>query len=416
MLTRFARRAALLAGLCLFNASALTATERTDSPLSLPASTNPAHDFAQWLPVLRNEALASGIRADLFDRLFAGMTPDTAVIRADSDQPEFSRPVWEYLDSATAASRVRQGRQLLASQQRLLHAIEQRYGVDRHMLVAIWGMESNFGDNIGSKDVIRSLATLAWHGRRADFARRQLLAALLIVQQGHYRGPLLPGSWAGAMGQTQFMPTTFLEYAVDFDGDGRKNLWYSSADALASTASYLQRSGWQSGQRWGQQVFLPAGFDYALADPQVRRPVNQWLALGVRPGLPLRAGELRQDASLLLPAGHRGPAFLVLDNFSTLLVYNNSTAYALGVALLAEQLAGAGPLQASWPLDEPPLSRSQRIELQERLGALGFNPGVADGIIGANTRAAVRASQQQLGWPADGQPTLRLLETLRRQH
>lgn len=415
MFERSTRRSWLTGG-CL-----LLATTVLAPALPLPAGQARAaavseQSFASWRDGFRAEALLNGIDAGLFDRLFRGMQPDQAVIDADSSQPEFTRPIWEYLDSAASPARVSYGRQMLAAQQRTLDGIEQRYGVPRQILVAIWGMESNFGRNIGSKDVIRSLATLAWHGRRADFARTQLLAALQILQQGHYRGGMMPGSWAGAMGQTQFIPTTFLDFAVDFDGDGRKDLWQSSSDALASAANYLSRSNWQSGQHWGFEVRLPAGFDYALADPAVRRSIAQWQQLGVMPQAAIGAGESTQSATLLLPAGHRGPAFLVLSNFRSLLRYNNSTAYALGVGLLADRLAGAAALQASWPRDEKPLSRSQRVELQQRLAAAGFNPGVADGIIGANTRAAVRASQQRLGWPADGEPTLRLLEALRRQH
>lgn len=391
----------------------------TAAPLSLQQSAAPAApmvqlSFSEWREAFRREALAAGIQAATFERAFAGVVPDPAVIRADQSQPEFTRPVWEYLDSAVSALRVHRGQRLLTEHAATLHAIEQRYGVDRHTLVAIWGMESNFGGNMGNMNVIRSLATLAHEGRRPQFAHDQLLAALTILEQGDVQAQNMQGSWAGAMGQTQFIPTTYQSYAVDFDGDGRRDIWASTPDALASTANYLRASGWQSGQRWGMEVRLPKDFDYALADPEQRKSLGEWLQLGVRPQHPYST--VRDDsqmASLLLPAGHRGPAFLVLDNFRSILKYNNSTAYALAIGLLGERFHGGGQVLASWPRGERPLSRSERIELQERLVQRGFDPGVPDGIIGANTRRAVRASQQQLGWPADGYPSHRLLEQLR---
>ncbi|MCQ4347547.1 lytic murein transglycosylase [Pseudomonas stutzeri] len=384
-------------------------------PVVAPAApATPYPSFAHWRDAFRGEALAAGIAPAVFERAFAGIVPDPAVIRADRSQPEFSRPVWEYLDGAVSAQRVHRGQRLLAEHAATLRAIEQRYGVERNVLVAIWGMESNFGGNMGNMNVIRSLATLAYEGRRPQFAHDQLLAALQILEQGDVQPQRMQGSWAGAMGQTQFIPTTYQRHAVDFDGDGRRDIWDSTADALASTANYLRASGWRSGQSWGMEVRLPAGFDYALADPELRKPLGEWLHLGVRPQHPYDV--VRDDAllaSLLLPAGHRGPAFLVLDNFRAILKYNNSTAYALAIGLLGERFSGGGQIVAAWPRGERPLSRSERIELQERLARNGFDPGAADGIIGANTRRAVRASQQLLGWPADGHPNHRLLERLR---
>lgn len=389
---------------------------RQAAPLPAPAlQADPpaAQSFAQWRETFRQRALAEGVNAALLARVLTGLQPDPSVIRADASQPEFSKPIWEYLDSAASVQRVKRGQQLLVSHARTLEAIERRYGVPRQVLVAVWGMESNFGGYTGNKSVIRSLATLAHEGRRPQFAHEQLLAALRILQQGDIAPERMLGSWAGAMGQTQFIPTTYLQHAVDFDGNGKRDIWHSVADALASTASYLRASGWKSGQSWGSEVQLPTGFDYALADPEQRRPLGEWLSLGLRIVGSTQALDLRQPASLLLPAGHRGPAFLVFDNFRSILRYNNSTAYALGIGLLAERFEGGGQILASWPRSEPPLSRSQRIELQQQLSARGFDPGISDGIIGANTRRAVRASQQQLGWPADGHPTLRLLEALR---
>ena len=371
--------------------------------------------FDEWRNLLRSDAIAAGIDPALFDRAFAGITPNPDVIAADSSQPEFTRPVWEYLDGALSPLRIAQGRTLRLQHRDTLKAIKKQYGVDREVLLAIWGLESNFGGNIGNHNVLRSLATLAYEGRRQVFWRSQLLAALQILQHGDVTPERLIGSWAGAMGQTQFMPTTYNEHAVDFDGDGKRDLWNSPADALASAAHYLQASGWQKGQPWGFEVQLPPGFDYTLADPEVRRGLVDWMALGLKPLNP----EIREDAddetlaTLLLPAGHRGPAFLLLSNFRSILKYNNSTSYALAIGLLSDALRGRGGVQSAWPREDRQLSRSERIELQELLARNGLEPGPADGIIGANTRKAVRAFQLKQGWPADGYPHYRLLEQLR---
>ena len=397
------------------------------APLAAPATVapltvdnldiQPTQTFAEWQAGFRVEALNAGIRAELFDRAFAGITPDMSVIKADRSQPEFSRPVWEYLDGAVSPLRVRKGQALLTQYADTLQKIEQRYGVDRQALVAVWGMESNFGDFQGNKSVIRSLATLAYEGRRPAFANSQLIAALQILQQGDIQPEKMLGSWAGAMGQTQFIPTTYNTHAVDFDGDGRRDIWNSPADALASTAHYLQSSGWQKGQPWGFEVRLADNFDYSLADGAIRKSVAEWAKLGLKlpKGSNLPAGTEHLSAALLLPAGYRGPAFLILDNFRAVLKYNNSSSYALAVNLLSERFTGAGLISGAWPKDDLPLSRSERIELQNLLSARNYDAGTADGIIGANTRKAIRSAQQSFGWPADGYPTHKLLENLRNQ-
>jgi membrane-bound lytic murein transglycosylase B len=372
----------------------------------------PLLTFEEWRMLLRSDAIAAGINADLFDRTFAGLTLDPNVVRADNSQPEFTRPVWEYIDGAVSVSRIAQGRLLKAQHRPTLKAVRKAYAVDHEVLIAIWGMESNYGSNIGSHNVIRSLATLAFDGRRQVFWRTQLLAALQILQNGDAPAQGLIGSWAGAMGQTQFMPTTFNEHAVDFDGDGRHDLWRSTPDALASAAHYLQASGWENGQPWGFEVNLPQGFDYALADPEIRRSVAQWRILGINPTRTIDVNE-HSLATLFLPAGHRGPAFLLLNNFRSILKYNNSTAYALAIGLLSDALDGNPGVQAPWPRTDRQLGRSERIELQELLTRNGFEPGPADGIIGANTRKAVRAFQQRQGLPADGYPSHELLQKLR---
>ena len=379
----------------------------TDTPL-----VQPTQSFNEWQADFRAQALKAGINPLVFDNAFAGITPDMSVIKADRSQPEFSRPVWEYLDGALSPLRVRNGQRLLEQNAELLGRIEQRYGVDRQALVSVWGMESNFGSFQGNKSVIRSLATLAYEGRRPEFAQSQLIAALKIIQEGDISPEKMLGSWAGAMGQTQFIPTTYETHAVDFDGDGRRDIWNSSADALASTAHYLQSSGWKQGQPWGFEVTLPAGFDYALADGAIKKSVAEWQKLGVK--VPASAaGSEQLSAALLLPAGYRGPAFLVLDNFRAILRYNNSSSYALAVGLLSQRFNGGGTILADWPKDDRPLSRSERVELQMLLSQRNYDAGNADGIIGANTRKAIRSAQQAMGWPADGYPSHKLLESLR---
>jgi len=394
-------------------AAPITATAAPASPIaSAVLSPTPLLSFDEWRTLLRSDAIAAGIDAGLFDRTFAGITLDPRVVTSDSSQPEFTRPVWEYIDGAVSVSRIAQGRVLKAQHRPTLKAIRSTYAVDHEVLIAIWGMESNYGSNIGSHNVIRSLATLAYDGRRQVFWRSQLLAALQILQAGDGPAQGLIGSWAGAMGQTQFMPTTFNQHAVDFDGDGRRDLWSSTPDALASAAHYLQASGWENGQPWGFEVNLPQAFDYALADPEVRRSVAQWRTLGVNPVRAVDADE-QSLATLFLPAGHRGPAFLLLNNFRSILKYNNSTAYALAIGLLSDALDGNPGVQAAWPRGDRQLGRSERIELQELLASKGYEPGPADGIIGANTRKAVRAFQQSQGQPADGYPSHDLLLQLR---
>ncbi len=388
-------------------------TTNTTNRLPLPAV---QQSFAEWRANLRMEAIQQGISPLLFEQAFAGLTPDPQVIAADQSQPEFTRPVWEYLDSAVSSWRVARGKALLAEQAKTLHAIETRYKVDTSIVVAVWGMESGFGQNIGSKNVIRSLATLAYEGRRTDFWRDQLISALQILQNGDTSINGMLGSWAGAMGQTQFMPTTYLQYAVDFDGDGRRDIWKSSADALASAANYLSLSGWQHNQPWGLEVQLPTrGFDYAIADGVQTKTLNQWLALGIslRDKVDMRSlGQ--QSATLFLPSGHQGPAYLLLDNFRSILKYNNSTSYALAIGLLSNALKGQYRAPASWPKHERMLSRNERIELQTLLSRLGFDSGNPDGIIVVNSRQAVRDFQKKYGLPADGYPNDALLNSVRR--
>lgn len=390
------------------------------APDSAPvtASGQQTRTFEQWLAIFRQKARTEGIEGWVLEQAFTGLQADMSIIRADESQPEFTRAVWQYLEGALSSWRIARGKALLAEHRRTLNAIESRYGVDRHILVAIWALESNYGQQMGDKRIVRSLATLAWHGRRGSFWEDQLMAALHILQNGDITPNSMLGSWAGAMGQTQFMPTTYLEHAVDFDGNGKRDIWGSAADALASAANYLRNSGWQNGLHWGYEVQLPTLFDHALADGTQSKTVAEWLELGVRLRDNLQPAEslLDRQASIFLPAGYRGPAYLQLDNFHSILKYNNSTAYALAVGLLADSLGGAASFSLHrWPTEDLPLSRSERLEMQELLNRLGLASGTADGIVGVNTRKAIRAFQQKHDLPADGYATGRLLEKIREE-
>lgn len=412
--------AAICISLFTYQAGASTSSPVVTPAISAITQTSPApltqQSFTQWRAALRMEALNQGITPLLFEQAFAGLSPDPQVLAADQSQPEFSRPVWEYLDSAVSSWRVARGKALLAEHAKTLQAIEERFQVDPSVLVAVWGMESSFGRQIGSKNVIRSLATLAYEGRRSDFWRGQLIAALHILQEGDIAINGMIGSWAGAMGQTQFMPSTYRQYAIDFDGDGRRDIWGSSADALASAANYLRLSGWQHQQSWGFEVQLPTrGFDYALADGEHSMSLQQWLDLGVIPRDSSDARNITQDvATLFLPSGHQGPAYLLLNNFRSILKYNNSTSYALAIGLLANALQGDYRVPSNWPKHDRMLSRQERIELQTLLNQLGFDSGKPDGIIGVNSRQAVRGFQKTQGLPADGYPNEAILNSLRR--
>ncbi|GHC80140.1 murein transglycosylase [Pseudorhodoferax aquiterrae] len=370
-----------------------------------------SQDFAQWVDRFRAEARAAGITDATLHAAFDGVQHLDQVIALDRAQPEFTRTVWDYLDTAVSPTRVARGQDKLLEVRAVADAAAARYGVPAEIVVAIWGMESNYGSNYGDTPTIDALATLGFEGRRAAWARGQLMAALRILQNGDIPRERMLGSWAGAMGQTQFLPSNFLAYAVDADGDGRRDIWGSMADVTASTAHFLAREGWQRGQPWGLEVQLPPGFDLGRADDALRQSSTQWAAEGVRamdgtalPALP--------DASLLLPAGARGPVFLVGPNFRAILRYNNATSYALGVGLLAQRLAGGPAVQAAWPRDLQPLSRNALQTLQQALQSQGFDPGGIDGVLGPATRGAIRRWQRSVGLAADGFPTQDLLERL----
>lgn len=373
--------------------------------------------FQEWLAGLRTEALGQGVRPATFDRAFARVQLRDRVLELDSSQPEFARQPWQYLDSAVSDVRVRNGREKIQQNQALLRRISQRSGVPAEILVAFWGIETDFGRETGGFPVVDALSTLAYKGRRAAYFRQELLAALKILDSGDIAPERMSGSWAGAMGMTQFMPTIFLKHAVDEDGDGRRDIWGSLPDVFASTARFVQANGWRSGERWGEEVSLPAGFPYDQAELTVTKPVSEWRRMGVRPvNGGVNGGELsgEDSAAVLVLGGHTGPAFLVRENFRAIMKYNPSTSYALAVALLADRMDGRPGVQGTWPRNEQPLGKDERMELQQRLAAMGMEPGAADGIVGANTRNAVRRFQKSIGAVPDGFATKSLLDRLRR--
>ncbi|MCH4564099.1 lytic murein transglycosylase [Halomonas sp. EGI 63088] len=377
------------------------------------ADVAPPADFHGWLTGFRREARAEGISESTLARALDGVRYRPRVLELDRSQPEFVRPIWQYLDSAVSAQRVTTGRDRLSAHLGTARRMERHYGVPAEVIVAIWGIESNYGGNFGDFSTLDALATLAFDGRRRDFARGELLAALRILDQGDITPERMVGSWAGAMGHTQFIPSSFESYAVDGDGDGRRDIWGSIPDVMASTANYLARAGWQPGQPWGVEVRLPEGFDHAQAELATRRSSREWADQGVRTvsGEPLPGFAA---ASVIAPAGARGPAFLVGSNYRAILRYNNATSYALAVGTLADEIAGRDGVVQGWPRGEQPLMRSQVREMQEALNARGFEVGTPDGVMGPNTRRGLRAFQQSIDATPDGFATVRLLERLTR--
>lgn len=373
--------------------------------------------FERCLSGLRQAAAAQGVTADGFQRFTAGLQPDPGVLPLLDAQPEFTTPIWDYLAALVDEERVADGRAMLARHRELLQRVASDYGVDPATVVAVWGVESDYGRVFGKRPLLTSLATLSCAGRRQPFFRGEFIALLKLLQSGDVQADGLTGSWAGAFGHTQFMPSTYARVAVDGDGDGRRDLVASIPDALASTANYLKRAGWRSGQPWGVEVELPAGFDPALAGRTQRRPLSEWNARGVRQldGSPVAPSSLPADAAaaLLLPAGASGPALLVFRNYDAIYAYNAAESYALAIATLSDRLRGGG-LATPWPTDDPGLGRAERRELQTLLLARGHDIGQADGLIGSASRRAIQAEQQRLGLqPADGRAGRRILQALR---
>jgi lytic murein transglycosylase len=369
-----------------------------------------ADDFAGCIGELRAQATANGITPAAFDAALAGIEPDAEVIEAMDQQPEFTLPIWEYMARLVSDKRIADGKGMLAEWGDVLEDVERAFGVERHIVVAVWGVESNYGTILGSRPLVRSLATASCFGRRQAFFRTELVETLRITQKGDIHAEDLKGSWAGAFGHTQFMPSTFQRLAIDFDADGRRDIVGSVPDALASTANFLRKAGWELGKPWGHEVVLPRGY----AGPSGRRnrmALSKWDALGIeRFGDRPLTGDAR--AALLLPAGVHGPAFIVYANFDALYSYNAAESYALAIGHLADRLRGGRAFRAAWPTDDPALSRTQRIELQERLAVLGYDVGHADGIIGPRTVEAIKSFQKARGLQPDGYAGVRLHRTL----
>ena len=369
--------------------------------------------FQSWIDGVKRRARAQGISQAVLNDAFRGVSYDSDIVRRDRNQSEFTKTLWEYLDTAVSDTRVRNGKAALRENRRLLQRIEARYGVPAEVVVAVWGLESAYGTFRGNEDVIQSLATLAYDGRRGRFFESQLIAALIILQSGDVPARSMTGSWAGAMGHTQFIPTSYLAYAVDFTGDGKRDIWSDNpADALASTAAYLKRFGWVEGQPWGVEVQLPNGFNYGQTGMRVKKSPAQWAHLGVR-DVNGRTVPNHGMASILVPAGARGAAFMIFKNFNVIERYNTADAYVIAVGHLSDRIKGGPAIQSKWPRGDRALKFAERKELQTRLTRAGFDTKGVDGKIGPNTIAAVRAYQRSVGLVPDGYASLDILKRLR---
>ena len=396
-----------------FGAAPGSAQPEGPAPAAAPLPV-PERSFPDWVAELRGEAERRGVSAGTLDATLGQARLLDEVIALDRKQPEFSQTFWQYLDKRVTPQRIDRARRLLAEHRGLLEATQRRFGVQPRFVVAFWALESNFGDFTGSHSAVSALATLAFDDRRSGFFREQLLALLQSIDDGDIPAAAT-GSWAGALGQPQFIPTTYRRFGVDGDGDGRRDLWGSLADVFASTANYLAASGWDDERTWGREVRLPANFDLTLSGLETQKPLAEWKRLGVRDadGRALPSADL--SASLLLPGGVAGgPALLVYPNFRTIMTWNRSILYAVAVGHLADRIAGAEPFRAVPPANDVALSRTELMEIQDRLGRLGFDIGDPDGVVGPRTRRAIMTFQQEARLPADGYPTGALLDTVRR--
>lgn len=402
---------ALAVGLSIM-ATPLTAQTNTKQEFLVAQSES---GFQRWVKSFRSQALTKGISARTFDRAFRGVKLNERVVKLDRKQAEFSRQIWDYLDTATSPKRVSNGIANFNARSRILKKIEKKYKVDAEVIVSIWGLESSYGQRMGDINIIEALATLAYDGRREKFGRQQLLEALRIIQRGDITPNRMMGSWAGAMGHTQFIPTSYQAYAQDFTGDGKRDVWdpNNPSDALASTANYLAKFGWKHNQPWGVEVKLPSGFNYGNASLKVKATPARWTQLGVRT---INGGKIPNhgEGSVFLPAGADGPAFVVFKNFFVIKRYNNANSYAMAVGHLADRIAGKGPFVREWPRGPGALKLAEKMEVQKLLNKLGYDVGEPDGIIGPNTIDAVSKFQTSLGLVPDGKANEELLLKLRR--
>ena len=425
----------LLAAAMAADATAPVALAASGSSAKVPAGASAVADdlppadpaqFARCLGRLEPMARSRGISLATWSAQLEGVEPDRGVLASLDFQPEFRTPIWDYLAALVDTDRIEDGRAMLEAHAETLAAVERRFGVDPATVVAVWGVESNYGRNFGSLSLVRSLATLSCFGRRQPYFQEEFLTVLRIAQEGHVAPDALVGSWAGAFGQTQFMPSTFMSTAVDFDGDGRRDIVGSIPDALASTANFLRRAGWRRGETWGFEVRLPDDFNTSLAGRRSKRPLSEWSSRGVTlpDGSPIDPAALGlaplTRAGLIVPAmrdvrSARAPAFLVLPNFDAIYSYNAAESYALAIAHLADRLRGDPPFHAQWPTDDPGIGRAERRELQTLLIRRGHDIGEVDGLIGSRSRAAIAKEEERLGWPASGRAGRKILEALRQQ-
>ena len=380
------------------------------SSIAAPAAAQA--DFRACLDGLRSQAVAKGVSGATYDSATRGVQPDMKILELMDNQPEFKTPIWDYLGFLVDEERVEDGRAAMRRHGQALAAAEARFGVDRHIIAGVWGVESNFGKDIGGRPLVQSLATLSCvPNRRKGYFRGEFFATLQIIERGDVAASRLTGSWAGAFGHTQFMPSTFLRLAVDLDGDGRRDVVDSVPDALGSTANFLKKAGWNSGLPWGYEVRLPRGYG-GPSGRKDKRPVSAWAAADLT-RVDGRALSGEYAAGLLMPAGANGPAFLVTKNFDALYSYNAAESYGLAIAILSDRLRGGAGIQTPWPTDDPPLSRAERRELQRLLAARGYDVGEPDGRIGQKTRDAIKAIEQQVGIRPTGRPGGKVLAALR---
>ena len=370
--------------------------------------------FKQWVSNFKKDAVSNGITTSTFDTAFKNVQLNSRVIKADNKQAEFSREIWDYLDTATSPKRIANGKENLSDYLNLLREIQFKYQVDAEVILAIWGLESSYGKRMGDINIIEALATLAFDGRREKFGKQQLLEALSIIQRGDITPDKMMGSWAGAMGHTQFIPTSYQAYAQDFTGDGKRNVWdpLDPSDALASTANYLAEFGWTNNQPWGIEVNLPENFNYRNADLEVKATPARWSELGLKT---ITGGKIPNygEGSVFLPAGAKGPAFIVFNNFFVIKRYNNANSYAMAVGHLSDRILGGKSFHIEWPRGPGALKFNEKVELQNLLNQLGYDVGEADGIIGPNSIAAIRKFQISVGLIPDGMSNKDLLLKMR---